>query len=219
MSDGIDKILKEPIWDEFDENAFRIRNLLFFATITLLILKFDLVLKPETSFLGIQFQNFNDNILRYALWCAVLYHYIHFLIICKSYYDRWKIRLTGYVATYITQSPQQDFPITNNHSTLYAFLLNIRPSVLSMEREIKAKIEQIPNFIKDPGCMEQIVLRSELNTLIQNLDVLGKSLERFDKAFKNFQQIQIVRWFILEMLLPVLLGTIALGWSSINVWF
>ena len=65
----LEKIFREPIWEEFDENTHRIRrNLLWVSTIALIIVLNGLSIK-EIAFEGMKIQGLNTLVYPYRVKC------------------------------------------------------------------------------------------------------------------------------------------------------
>ena len=71
---------KNSTFEEFNENTLRVRrNLLIFSVIALFYKLSGATLTGKSSFLGLEFEHIDPEMIDLFLLWIVLYHYIHFL--------------------------------------------------------------------------------------------------------------------------------------------
>jgi hypothetical protein len=222
MSDELNKALAEPIWDQFDENIYRIRrNLLIFSSSLVAIKLGELGVSSEKLFLGITLTGLTTNKLIGILVCITLYHLCHFGLAVWGYYLRWRIRVTGRHQYKVSQ--QSHMMWTNadsklNQSTLYSWWLLKREEIAKI-LPIKEQIESIINATSPthhPAGVDHSIKR--LEDAFSNLtkfmeDERLESLKKFDDWFWLFQRSEKMRWMGIEVAFPLYLGILSLIWS------
>ena len=226
-------VLGKPILEEFSDDTLRIRrNLLIISSICLIYKVNGLQISPDSAFLGIKFLNFDSEKIDLTLSAFIFYHFIHFLWNSLIYLQLWRLRVTGMAEL----SPQTgsrfssslgDYPSNPRNSTLYRWwhesssaFSNMRIQVENLKdttRELGKKIAAYP----DPhdNKLRLLSFESHLNELKKSLEKTQEaltseripvSLSRYDQWFKLYQWNQLTKWFIVDWLLPIALGALAL---------
>ena len=184
MTELKDEVFKEPFYEGFDENTYRMRrNLIVSSSISLLLVWFNLKISETTSLGFFSVEGLSNRVVYTALFFVTLYNLGHFFVVALSYFLKWRISVTG-------RNNIIDFnfnEINVRQATLYLWWVQNRDTLCSSE---------------NPKITENAY------------DNIRKSLERFDNAFWLFQKWQFYRWVLLEIYLPIVLGIFALVWLS-----
>lgn len=141
----------------------------------------------------------------------------------------WRLRITGTRLEYITAAKmageEGDYPNNPRQSSLYNWGRD-----KTLPKGIRRTIDQVEKTVARVKVNSSVPppnhLSTELSTLASNIQALNSevvkldksinglrlkvSLRRFDGWFQLFLRSQNLRWFIVEFLLPVLLGLYAL---------
>ncbi len=236
------KALGEPLMPEFTDYMRRVRSLLIVVSlISIGVVIGGLVIDPSSSFLGVRFQGLSDELIRKGLLVANSYLLIHFVWGGSDSWLEWGARLTGtrvaFVTTGKSASEHCDYPSDPRQSTLYNWWKNSASRIASLTEPLETIKKKLAAWEKrveeailknDPNVM--IVVSSfreiqkniyELKKKIENVEKtltatrIPASLECFDGRFKLMLRSQNIRWLVLELAFPVLLGCWAV-WLLLN---
>lgn len=223
-------ILGKPTYIDLVENALKIRrNLIATSAIALFIYFNDLSIGRSTNFLGIQFENLSPSAISFGLAILIIYFMFHYGWYVVDTIQEWRIRLTGTNGSLINMGwgkEGRDYGADPRQFTLYYWWSRNRASIASIDISNILKITtDLNEFCKEqklePG--SQLVQANyyltekvqELNHKLSPISQLMKdqrleaSLYRFDKAFFIFRNSQNLRWLILDVLFPFVLGICA----------
>lgn len=209
--EDLKRLMEHPVLLGHDSHAKIIRAQLFFIAVsTLLLSSTSITIGKDSSILGIQLQGLTiDHILTVAS-LLLTYQLIHFLWASAESLYEWRARLTaldtggwGGGGIRIADENQQ---MKIRQTTLYAFFTNVLNADLLKARDLLEKIETPENSatIKDLEKPLERIADVLCNPRVED------SLWRFDNWFKMFCKMQNYRWFILDFLLPIILGIAAL---------
>jgi len=113
----VEKILGNPIFDEFPEHTLRIRrNLLIIASIASIYKLYGLSISSggEVSLGGIKLSGLTNVAVDQIMFVLVVYHLIHFFWNSVTHLQRWRVRVTGTKLAHVTtgkfSSDAQDYP-------------------------------------------------------------------------------------------------------------
>ena len=237
-----EEILGKPVFDEFPENTLRIRrNLLLVGFLVLAYKLNELTVSSEISAVGLKFEGLTNYGVDLTMFCLVSYHLIHFFWNSLTHLQQWRLRVTGTVLAHQTgsmaASELKDYPDDPRQSTLYTWWSQQAQQFGNIGRdaqELKSKMatwEEQVKALSDPTATANMttVMRSlseiqrtaadlkrevEAATKVLSSDRIPVSLIRYDRWFMSFQWNQVVRWFAIELLMPIAIGVWAcwLSW-------
>lgn len=236
---AVEKALGNPITGEFPENTLKIRrNLLVMSMISIAIVLGGLQINPASTFFGVAFSGLTDKLIKLWLALITLYLFAHFLWCSFDNFMEWRIRVTGTKLAFITVAraagEHQDYPNDPKQSSLYCWWINEAPKIgnmksrlLEMEGKLGKWEEDLQATIKsgadgasiNNACNSINMLKADIRALKDSIDSAQKvlfsarvpgSLKRFDSWFQLFLRSQNLRWFIIELMLPIVAGVIAL---------
>lgn len=242
MDDGekIEKVLGEPVLEEFSAHNLAIRrNLMLVSFIAIIIVTYDLAITGQ--FVGINIQGLDKAVMSEIFFLLVAYHLIHFIWATWDHVQHWRVRITGTRLAHQTGSKwaslDADYPADPKQSSLYHWWHNQVHQIGNISASMVAlgeKVEGWEQKIKEAGDESVQVnlnnvtqslgqITSAISSLKPQVEAAEKtissqripvSLERFDKWFFRFQKSQLARWFFVEWLFPIILGV----WAFCLTW-
>lgn len=233
----VEKILGEPFAMDFSDYVRKIRNnLIITSIISIALLLGGLRIAPDSTFLGLKFIGLDNNLILQTLFFLNAYTLIHFLWSSIDHFQEWWLRLTGTKVAHVTAARVgavgADYPNDPRQSTLYNWwndearkisslqepLNNIQIKLKKWEDTVTASLEgKDPNVVN--ACMSINKVGEDINKLKASVEQIGKSFEspripaslkRFDGHFQFFLRSQNLRWLIIELGFPLVLGSYAL---------
>ena len=209
------KLINEPVFVGFDEQANKVRVQLFFWSIVSLILMwFHLEIDKHSSFLGLKFVGLTNEIILYVLLILLIYLLFHFLWLSMDAFIEWKHRKSGYRELFVNVKTFEDLnidsPKARQSSLAFYWNYKVLDSITRYEKEVsKCLSKPIENLnSRDIENVKDSI--DELKELLSG-ELLSEPLKQFDKSFKFFSLSQNSRWFWLEFSLPVMLSVISIG--------
>lgn len=208
----IKHLLEHPVFLGHDANAKIIRAQLFFLSVTTIFLTNSSikVSNQGSTILGIALEGLTSADILKILLLLLTYQIIHFSWASVESFYEWRARLTaldtGGWGGGGVQISSEDIDTKIRQTTLYAYITQNVNQDLKKLREITAK-SQSENTGQSNKEIETILSKiSETLTSHRTSDALW----RFDNWFKLFCKIQNIRWFVLELFTPIVLGFIAI---------
>ena len=231
--------LGEPIGLELPDNALRVRrNLLISSFIALVVAWGGVSISPSASVSGVTFNGLSNTTIRIALLSLTVYHLIHFAWYVYESFEGWRLRVTGtrlaFVTTGTFASEHADYPSDPRQSTLYYWwkaegtrannlgqiIEEIRARVATAESEL----EQIKAERGPPSNLHVLMpiltgIQTEAAKLLRSIEGLNKaldsdripvSLSRFDACFSRVLKSGNLRWIVLDVSSPLILGVMAI---------
>lgn len=237
--EAVEKVLGEPAFSEFPENAWKVRtNLILAAVISISVVFGDLHIEPDSQILGLKFKGLTDTVLTNGLIAVVAYLLIHFLWVSIDALLEWRLRVTGTKVAFVTtgrfSSEHGDYPSDPRQSTLYNWWKSEAGRVGNLAKnasEISQKLNEWESTLKakfseGADAMNIVNATTQLASTREQLARLGRevkeasdainaarisaSLKRFDRWYGLFLRSQNLRWLLVDFLTPVLAGTYAL---------
>lgn len=238
MSEEIEKVLGEPVFEDFSENTFRIRRNLLVTSGIAIFLIFNHITIQKADFFGVTLEKLTTDSIYQALILIVGYNWVHFLANAREHYLQWKIRRTGTKLSHITAgtfaSELGDYSSDPKQSTLYHWwLVTVRRfrHGSSIEEELQRMqqllanvslrlqssqitpdiVNEIKGFLNsiDKGTQDFEMKTMEIRNILQSKRV-EESLRRFDENFFSYLDWKLSKWIIIEFSLPIVVGLIAL---------
>ena len=234
-TEAVKEALGKPVLPEFSDAVGKIRlNLMLVAMITIAVVILDVKVAPTNTLLGITFEGLTAQNLKTGLLMVNVYMFIHFLWCAADGVQEWRLRITGTRLAFLTGAAWgtegTDHPSDPRQSTLYNWWLDqarrFKPVEEALTRfqvaleRMHAESTTLPahGSISPASPFASILaaLKSDMLTLGQQLDLarvtmeskrIPISLERFDGAFGLFLRSQNLRWLVIEVGFPLLLGS------------
>jgi hypothetical protein len=236
---AVDKALGEPYLAEFSDDALRVRrNLLIVSLIAVVGAVFNVRIAPDSPLFGFHLVNISDQALRVGMMITVAYLLIHFAWYALDSLTGWRIRVTGTRLTYLTAGifghEELDYPSDIRQSTLYNWwkmkrhaLGTLNDRMVAVEESVKNFTSRLDDMRQPPNIIENssnvVTGLNEIDkrltelmhalTTIQGVDTSPRvmaSLQRFDSWFSLWLKSQNLRWLVIDVSAPLVMGLIAL---------
>lgn len=227
MSKAKNKLSGELLIDDFSENSHRVRrNLLIFSFIGIFYkLSGAKVSEKGISLYGLEFDKIDESFISIGLYCVIFYHLYHFSLIAIAHWQYLRIRVTKSNIKFLTglfpSSDDADHPSDLKNSSLHNWYVENLPRLNSQFDDAHKKIEEllkiyeVEKIKQDAGTEEIQKCFAYLNSIEQTLKELLsrrliKSLKNFDNSLRCYRGVDLTRWIMIEIALPVLMGIYAL---------
>ncbi len=221
---------------EFTDYMRRVRTLLIVVSlISIALVEGGLSIDPSSSVLGVKFKDLSDELIKKALLITNIYLIIHFL---WGGYDSWRelcARFTGSRVAFVTtgrfSSSHCDYPSDPRQSTLYNWWKDEASKISSLIEPLettKSKLEEWEQRVNtsilsnDPNLRSVVEsfrsVQTDIEKVQKKIETVEKtltdkripaSLERFDNRFKLMLRSQNLRWLVLELTFPLIIGFFA----------
>jgi hypothetical protein len=234
---NVEKAIGEPIALDFSDYVRKIRNGLITTSLISLALSLGgLSISPESAFLGLKFIGLTDMLIFQFLFYLELYFLLHFIWCSADYFNEWKLRVSGTRVAFFTaarfSSEVCDYPGDPRQSTLYNWWKDEAGKIKNLETplsEIQQNLESWEVRVREAltntnanvlhACQSIRDVNSSIEELKRSLVHTNKlfesngssaSLLRFDSYYIYFLRSQNLRWFVIELCLPIVLGLYAI---------
>lgn len=204
------KVDEYSTFENFDENTHRVRrNLLIFSVIALFYKLSGATLTGKFSFLGLEFDHIDHEMIDLFLFWIVGYHLIHFVWLALEHYQHNIISLT--------RVGQKD--VRGNVGLIY--LKDRNWNLFSWWEAsysgIEKTKEELENFLTKSKNISLTTIDSIKGSLI-NISAkyeyytkeIKSSLDKFGTHYKNYSLTNRLRWMIIEFGIPFSLGCSAI---------
>tara|TARA_R110001592_G_scaffold88051_4_gene259511 strand:- start:2079 stop:2873 length:795 start_codon:yes stop_codon:yes gene_type:complete len=146
----VQRVLGEPLIQEYSENSLRIRrNLLIISVIAIVYGWGELKVAPDSSLFGVKFESVDPIEITWLITGLLTYHLVHFVWSSISHIQAWRIRITGTKLAFITAgtftSELGDYPSDARQSSLYFWWLKQANRI----GDIRAPLAKIHSELKD----------------------------------------------------------------------
>lgn len=237
MSKDVEKSLGEPVAAEFSDYVRKLRgNLVFISFISISLTLGGLEIDPTSSILGLKFNGLDNSSLMYGLAILNAYMLFHFIWCSFDAFQEWGMRVTGTRLSFITtarlSSEHGDYPSDPRQTSLYHWWKDQANNIGSLSEpvaEINRKLEIWESEVKEAleaqgnpnvvnACMAINKVTTDITKLKGSIETVSKalespripaSLERFDNRFQLFLRSQNLRWLVLELGLPIIMGLVS----------
>lgn len=223
------EVMGDPFMPDMSEVTERIRrNLLAVGLLALTIHLLNISPSSESSFLGVKLANFDLEKLDFILFSMCAYLTVHFSTRCDEFIREVRVRLTGsdpraskgseenyFHDSIVDWGDEHDYP-----STLYRYWYGhihldyenpekrLSKYLDDLERCAPGQVEQLKESLQGAmHCYEN--LNRKISSVL-NTERIRFSLERFDSWFASLQKAYILRISIIEIGIPLLIGTSAM---------
>ena len=198
---AVEKVLGEPFFGDFPENALKVRrNLVILSVILIAINLGGIQINSSSTFLGLRFDGLNSVFLLQILSYINLYLLIHFSWCAFDSILEWKIRITGtrlaFVTTARLSSEDGDYPNDARQSTMYSWWIaqakkigNLKGKIETIESQIKVSQERLDKAVAETDSVNMSNLSSSvlqtLNNALTATNDLKHSVETAQKAIAS----------------------------------
>ena len=202
---------KNSTFEEFNENTLRVRrNLLIFSVIALFYKLSGATLTGKSSFLGLEFEHTDPEMIDLFLFWIVGYHLIHFQWLELEHFAHYKIR-------YWTKFGVENKEVTSLWS-LFVSIKKFRLKTLIKDCEqTKNKYEQFKLKIKNSEVnkekLDKIGLEVEVHeNRIKKIEGMLGNMKKDIKKESETRFIKLNKWrhFLIETTFPLLIACFAL---------
>lgn len=210
------KYFLEPNIEPLDENTQRIRrNLLAASIIVFFIACGSSGIDPESTFLGIKFKNADLTAISVLVLFSVSYFLFHFCWSIQDHFTANKLRLTGLqvakAGTNWGPPVQYDTEVEkNSQSTIYGWFSS------QVKEQKMSKLHLTDTGEEGDQSAEK--LSENLEQIEEKLFIVRIALNRLEKGFWAYQKSQLLRWYILDVGIPVFLGSISIGMMLAKIY-
>lgn len=231
----VERVLGEPVFDDFSENTLRIRrNLLIVSSLALAYKLNGLTVSPDSSLFGVKFEGLTNGVIDQTFFWLIMYHLVHFGWNSVVNAQSWRIRVTGTVLAHQTgsmyTSEHGDYPGDPRQSSLNKWwsnqarqIGNIGNDARELQEKIKVwelSLKQLPDSIAKQNIQTNVPqqlsdINNHASSLASKVEVVNKtlsstripvSLNRFEKWFSLFQWNQLIKWAFIEWIGPIVIG-------------
>lgn len=204
--DKVEKLLSEPMFADMTDNELKIRrNLLIVSFISIFVSVSGIHIDESVVIWGITFKYLTPDKIYFALWLICFYLFLHFSWISIHIGVELTLRARG----------------ARNSISMYKWWFNEIREVNNLILPTKTVIEHCEKLkAVDVNNKENIdaVLTSSSNiqnylkrmTSLAETPFFQNSLKNYDKWYIRFINSQNLRWIIIEIGLPIIMGLVTL---------
>ena len=221
------EIDEKLIIDDLSENAHRVRrNLLIFSCVAIFYKLSGASISENdgVNFYGINFQHIDENFISIGICWVVFYHFFHFFLIAIAHWQYLRIRVTKSDVKFLTgaifSAEDEDHPSNPKDSSLYAWYAETLPQLNAEFNKSHEKIKELLQIFEKEKIKQQsstddvgkyLTHLSSIDSTLKNLVAprFITSIKKFDKSFKCYRAIELLRWILIEILIPLIAGIIA----------
>jgi hypothetical protein len=204
------QVEKNSTFEEFNENTLRVRrNLLIFSVIALFYKLSGATLTGKSSFLGLEFEHTDPEMIDLFLLWIVGYHLIHFMLLAhehSTYHDTKRLTILGGIEK--VRVEKKGF-----ENTKIGIRWSSRISISKKRTDkIRKNLEKVKLKIKNLEGIEKI--EEELKIIEAECENYKKEMWRIfesiiKKSEERFIKINWWRHFLIETTFPSLIGIFA----------
>ncbi|MCS0433750.1 hypothetical protein R7O12_10765 [Vibrio sp. Vb1574] len=211
------------------------RNLLFASMIVFGTTYLKLIPTPDSKFFGLSFENLTVDSVYIILLLVVVYELLHYIWLVSNKLMYWRVRLTGTTpkasrgnsgmrfgsqfdsfdhggkqedSTFYVWMLEQRFSLDEEFERHNSIWINLEDKAFSSEHLKSNDVQEILRKLNEVKS-SQDKLYSHLNNLR-----IDASMHYFDSWFSKMLISQSVRWLILDFILPILSGVLAIGFLA-----
>lgn len=221
----LDKVLIKPNIDALDAGAQRVRrNLIATSVIAIVfVLGSDGIDVSRSSFLGLRFVDVNAMFLLAFMATCLFYFGVNFVWLLRDHLRENKLRLTGIAvpmarrASYASRNHELEPNVgSERQSTIYSWWKGIQRAV-EWQKDTMNRIEDLVQKEELNPAVNSI------NSLLEKIEGQGQYIEfalrRYEEGFWLHQRSQLLRWIILEFLIPLILGLFAISLLALELLY
>ena len=203
------QVEKNSTFEEFNENTLRVRrNLLIFSVIALFYKLSGATLTGKSSFLGLEFEHIDPEMIDLFLLWIVGYHLIHFMWLAHEHFHHYLISMaTENKEVNLCPSTKKIFEKTKKE-----YEQTKKEELVALVEKFMLGIEEAENGMKKINLTKSEGEKLEASIELQNKIIENEiiKLESFINKFK-VRLIIINKWryHLMETYLPSLIGIFA----------
>lgn len=204
-------LMDHPVFFMHDNTAKLIRAQLFFLSIsTILLAGSGITMTGDSSILGIKVSGLTRTHMLWILVLLLLYQTLHFLWASWESFCEWRLRQSALDAGGWGEGgiriADKNQSLKIRQTTLYCFMTYV------LESDLNNLYQKISNLATHDNPRDLAGIEDSINKLRETLETsrIDDAIWRFDNFFRMFCKSQNWRWLILEMLLPIGLGVVAI---------
>lgn len=207
------KVEKYSTFEEFNENTLRVRrNLLIFSVIALFYKLSGATLTGKSSFLGLEFEHTDPEMIDRFLLCIVGYHFIHFCWLAFENIAYWHTKNLMFWERKYFNDKIVATTIIRDENKKNGSWWSLRTSIKKNIEQTRKKIEKVELKIKNLEEIEEI--KEELKIIKlearERAKEIGRILEsKKEKSKVRFIEINACRHIGIEVLFPLLIALFA----------
>lgn len=232
----IESVMKSPKGIAIVDYEERIRrNLLLVSIAAIAFTWLNLEVDTTKAFFGVlTFKNLSQENIYWLFFAVLVYEFLHYFWIQINNFGAWRIRLTGTShlevrgdgggAQFGGENSPYDYSGNDQDSNFYTWMFDNKhdrttamTQLIKMSGELQTLIENMQES-KDSSNKQFQELTLKTNSISSSIDRLERALQslridgsmlRFDQWFRILVASQNLRWLILDIALPLVLGFIA----------
>ncbi len=202
----------QKVINDLSDNSNKVRrNLIFFSTITIFLKLSDAYVGGNINISGLIISNLDECKILIGLYLIILYHLCHFF--CVAYEKITDIRsdkkrLRAYEGFHNLSIPQiesdQMKPLQKRMSLLEKRIVEEAP-YSKLEPNLRKKIskEDYEEIVNNTFRRQSIIFLKQVNNIFKDMAIS-------EALYMESQGFQVVRWYLLEIGFPIILGAIAI---------
>ncbi|MFT4776031.1 MAG: hypothetical protein ACI9B7_000399 [Oleispira sp.] len=201
---SIDNILLKPNIEPFDSNTQRIRrNLLITSIVAFIFTVASSGIDPKSSILGVKFTELKSEYISFLILISLIYFLVHFLWTIYDHFKENSLRLTGLA-----------IPIAKN--TWILTDTSLEPNTTDYKQStlnswVAGEISNIEN-----GKISFKELKE--HEVKERLQYIELALEKFEQGFWSHQRSQLIRWCVLDCIIPITIAIAAISFMIGEVY-
>jgi hypothetical protein len=237
----IEQIMGDPMAIEPTEYEERIRrNLLIISCLSIMVWWFGATPSGHLEIWGLSFEHLDIRALSIVALSITGYQLVHYGWVVWNKLAYWRVRLTGVRLQVVRGALSQGFsgsgidPVDyigdERSSNLYRWVIEGASNYHALVNSL-AKQHEIVNSLEHALSNSQISSEQQIKEALVSFDNTSKklieelknvrinvSLRRFDSWFHMMVLSQSIRWFVLDLFIPLSLGVIAISGLSFMIY-
>lgn len=232
QEERIEQIMKEPLPIEASGYEEKIRrNLLLASSVSFCFTYLKLMLAKDTAFMGLKFDNLTPETIYLILLAFVGYELIQYFWLVANKFMYWRVRLTGTdtqitrgnrAGMYASENDPYDYSGKPENSNFYTWMLDNKMEIVNRKNALDdawVKVESYMYNSKELTPTERKDVLIKLNEIQMHNTLLERSItsirisasmKRFDSWFNMLVRSQSIRWLLLDFLVPISFGLLAI---------
>lgn len=211
-----DDLLIKPHIEPYDSNTQRIRRNLLAASLLGIVMtlgsaSFD---GNHSGLFGVKLEQISVRHFYYLLLASLSYFSVHFTWASIDTAKANYFRLTGIkvpmatVGTYMAESTFEPNVVDNNNSSLFSWWKGQRQHSEHLQKLIE-NIEANAQEAKYESALNSS--KQFLENMNQKAEYLEAALLKFESGYWEYQRSQVIRWYLLDFGIPLLLSLISVA--------
>lgn len=219
IAEQVKTSLTEPFTPEFSDYVQKIRrNCVAISCLVLLVTFGGISVSPDLSTSGFKLSGIDDQLVKTLLFILTTYWLVHFFWCALDYFYEWRLRLTRQIDDpYVWDASEGTATPARGSTFLRWIYFKHEPAI-----KLSQSLGQMKALLATADLSDNEKKRLTTNldsaaTTIQNLahmderivQVFDQRMTRFENWWSFMRTSQSLRWFIIELCAPLVLGAIA----------